>query len=259
MGCANERNDRQGFCNMSYTQIYEHFGLLTSRSIMGHVIHVSDFEFELLGHYGSTAVHCPTSNLFLGSGFFNVRAALSHPGVKVGIGSDVGGGTSLGALRTLNEAYKVFEIGKGYMSHVMPNGHFPNNHTVSVTSHSFLNTDGTPMFKDGASRSIPAPEEGVQPNNISLSAAKGFYMATLGTAKALSLDSVLGNFVAGKEADFVEIDVDGSWITKYRNTFDNQSLPPTKLAIEQLFTLAIQGDDRNIVGTYVMGTRRYPQ
>lgn len=188
-----------------------------------------------------------------------MRAALSHAGVKVGIGTDVGAGTSLSILRTLNEAYKVFQIGKGYMTHVMPSGHFPNGHTVSVVSDSFLNTDGTPMFNDKASRSIPAPEQGVVPNNIALSAAKGFYMATLGTAKALSLDSVLGNFEAGKEADFVEIDVDGSWITKRRNTFDDRSVDATKLALEQLFTLAIQGDDRNIVGTYVMGTRRYPQ
>jgi len=226
---------------------------------MGHVIHLSDFEWELLGHYGSTAAHNPTSNLFLGSGFFNMRAALSHEGVKVCIGSDVGAGTALSTFRTLNEAYKVFQIGKGYMTHVMPSGHFPNSHTVSVASDSFLNTNGTRMFNDMASRSIPAPEQGVVPNNISLSAAKGFYVATLGSAKALSLDSVLGNFEAGKEADFVEIDVDGSWITKKRNTFDNRSLDPTKFALEQLFTLAIQGDDRNIVGTYVMGTRRYPQ
>jgi guanine deaminase len=52
---------------------------------------------------------CPGSNLFLGSGLFDLRAASEH-GIRVGIGSDVGGGPSLNLLRTLSDAYKVLQL-----------------------------------------------------------------------------------------------------------------------------------------------------
>lgn len=52
---------------------------------------------------------CPTSNLFLGSGLFDLHAAREQ-GIRVGMGSDVGGGTSLNMLRTLSEAYKVLHL-----------------------------------------------------------------------------------------------------------------------------------------------------
>ena len=52
--------------------------------------------------------HCPSSNLFLGDGEFSVwDAKNTERPVRVGIGTDVGGGTNFSIPRQLNEAYKV--------------------------------------------------------------------------------------------------------------------------------------------------------
>jgi guanine deaminase len=93
----------------SYTEVYDRYGLLTSRSLFAHGLQLSDAEFELLGARGSSIAFCPTSNLFLGSGLFALGRARAAR-VKVAIGTDVGAGTSLSVLRTLSEAYKVLQL-----------------------------------------------------------------------------------------------------------------------------------------------------
>jgi guanine deaminase len=93
----------------SYLDVYEHFGLVRERSLFAHCLHLDEQDWDLLADRGATAAFCPTSNLFLGSGLFDLDTASSH-GVSVGIASDVGGGTSLNLLRTLNEAYKVLHL-----------------------------------------------------------------------------------------------------------------------------------------------------
>jgi guanine deaminase len=92
-----------------YTGIYESFGLLGPRSLLGHCIHLMDREVGVLAETGAVAVFCPTSNLFLGSGLFD-RAGLLARGVRIGLATDVGGGTNFGLLRTLDEGYKVLQI-----------------------------------------------------------------------------------------------------------------------------------------------------
>lgn len=91
-----------------YTDVYDRFGLLGRRSLFAHGIHLSERECERLSESGSTVVHCPTSNTFLGSGLMSMPH-LSKPGRPVGIGiaTDVGGGTSYSMLATMGEAYKV--------------------------------------------------------------------------------------------------------------------------------------------------------
>ncbi len=95
----------------SYTQVYERFGLLGARSLFGHCIHLSDQERRLLSESRSVAVFCPTSNLFIGSGLFDMAKAhdpILH--LRVGLASDVGGGTSYSMLQTLAEGYKVLQL-----------------------------------------------------------------------------------------------------------------------------------------------------
>ena len=91
-----------------YLDVYAHAGLVGRRSIFGHAIHLSEDEFCTCHETGAALSHCPTSNLFLGSGLFRLLHALDpkRP-VRVGLGTDVGAGTSLSLLKTLNEAYKV--------------------------------------------------------------------------------------------------------------------------------------------------------
>ncbi|HEX5795182.1 MAG TPA: guanine deaminase [Geminicoccaceae bacterium] len=95
----------------SYAHVYDRFGLLGPRSIFGHCLHLSAAERERLSATGSVAAFCPTSNLFLGSGLFDL-AALRDPDrpVRVGVATDVGGGTSYSLLRTAAEGYKVLQL-----------------------------------------------------------------------------------------------------------------------------------------------------
>ncbi|MFT5446611.1 MAG: guanine deaminase [Gammaproteobacteria bacterium] len=91
-----------------YTDVYDHFGLLGTNSVFAHGVHLSEEECARLHETGSTVVHCPTSNTFLGSGLFDLDQ-LRDPArpVKVGVATDVAGGTSYSMLHTLGEAYKV--------------------------------------------------------------------------------------------------------------------------------------------------------
>ncbi|ACA17062.1 guanine deaminase [Methylobacterium sp. 4-46] len=92
----------------SYLDIYAHAGLVRPRAIFGHGIHVGEEEFCTCHAAGAALAHCPTSNLFLGSGLFRLFDALDpRRPVRVAIGTDIGAGTSFSALRTLGEAYKV--------------------------------------------------------------------------------------------------------------------------------------------------------
>ena len=95
----------------SYTGVYAHFGLLGPRALFGHCIHLSDGERRLLSDSGSVAVFCPTSNLFIGSGLFDLAKA-HDPAffLRVALATDVGGGTSYSMLRTLAEGYKVLQL-----------------------------------------------------------------------------------------------------------------------------------------------------
>ncbi len=94
-----------------YTDVYDSYGLLRPRAVLGHGIHLSDRELEVLSERGASIAHCPTSNFFLGSGLFDMARAIdpARP-VSVGIGTDVGAGTSFSLLATLREAYKVAQL-----------------------------------------------------------------------------------------------------------------------------------------------------
>ena len=91
-----------------YTDVYDRCGLLSERSFFAHGIHLSDRECARLSESGSTVLHCPTSNSFLGSGLMSM-SHLRKPErpVSVGLATDVGGGTSYSMLATMGEAYKV--------------------------------------------------------------------------------------------------------------------------------------------------------
>lgn len=98
--------DRSG-----YLDVYDHYGLLGRRSVLAHGVHLTASERARVHETGSTVAHCPTSNLFLGSGLFNVKDAKDpERPMYVGLGTDVGAGTSFSLLQTMNEAYKVAEL-----------------------------------------------------------------------------------------------------------------------------------------------------
>jgi guanine deaminase len=90
----------------SYLDVYAQHGLIGARSMLAHGIWLDAQDHALLATEKATIAHCPSSNLFLGSGLMPWRV-LDDAGVQVALASDVGGGTSLNLLRNLAEAYKV--------------------------------------------------------------------------------------------------------------------------------------------------------
>ncbi|WP_437615664.1 guanine deaminase [Erwinia sp. V71] len=175
-----------------YLDVYHHHQLTGRRSVFAHCIHLEEEEWQCLHDTDSAIAFCPTSNLFLGSGLFNLSRSWQQ-GVKIGLGTDVGAGTTFNMLQTLGEAYKVAQL-----------------------------------------------------QQYKLSACEAFYHATLGGARALDLDAVIGNFAAGKEADFVVIDPAVSPLQQLRSA-------NSKDIWERLFVLMTLGDDRNIAQTWVNG------
>ncbi len=92
-----------------YLGVYERYGLLSPKALMGHCLHLSPREIGVMRETGARPVFCPTSNLFLGSGLFD-DTGLREQGLVNAIATDVGGGTSYSMLQTLNEGYKVLQL-----------------------------------------------------------------------------------------------------------------------------------------------------
>lgn len=82
------------FSSSSYTQVYADMGILGPKTIMGHAIHLNDEELSILKATGTAIAHCPDSNFFLKSGEFPYQR-LWDQGLRIGLGSDVGAGTTL--------------------------------------------------------------------------------------------------------------------------------------------------------------------
>jgi guanine deaminase len=93
----------------SYLDVYDQHGLLRERSVFAHCLYLDDEDRSCMAAKGAAAAFCPTSNLFLGSGLFDLRE-MRAANIRVGLGTDVGGGTSLSLLRTASEAYKVLHL-----------------------------------------------------------------------------------------------------------------------------------------------------
>lgn len=82
---------------LTYSHIYHQHGLLHRSSLLGHCIHCSEMELQLLKDTQTSAIHCASSNFLLGSGIMDVRRFLDA-GVYVGLGTDVAGGASTSML-----------------------------------------------------------------------------------------------------------------------------------------------------------------
>jgi guanine deaminase len=95
----------------SYLGVYGDFGLLRERAIYAHCIHLDAADRALMRETGAAAAVSPTSNLFLGSGFFDFVAA-DAAGMRYGLASDVGGGTSFSPFHTMLAAYCVGREGQ---------------------------------------------------------------------------------------------------------------------------------------------------
>lgn len=92
-----------------YLDTYETFGLLGENGVYGHAIHLEPREIARLRDVGAGLAHCPTSNSFIGSGLFDA-AGLSAAGLRIGLATDTGGGSSFSMLRTMAAAYEIGQL-----------------------------------------------------------------------------------------------------------------------------------------------------
>lgn len=98
-----------------YVDVYQQSHLLGRRSVFAHGVHLEDDECQRLGESQSAIAFCPSSNLFLGSGLFNLQQAKSF-NVNVGLGTDIGAGTTFSMLSSINEAYKTQQLRKDVLN-----------------------------------------------------------------------------------------------------------------------------------------------
>lgn len=96
-----------------YLDVYDHYGLTGKQAVYAHGVHLTEAEMQRCFETGTAISHCPTSNLFLGSGLFSIEKAKDKKRpIQVGLGTDIGAGTSFSLLQTMNEAYKVAQLRK---------------------------------------------------------------------------------------------------------------------------------------------------
>jgi guanine deaminase len=210
-----------------YTHVHEKHGLLGPKITAGHGIWLSNDELRRFSKAGAAITFCPLSNLFLGSGLFRLgRATDPDYPVRITVGSDMGGGNAFSIVRVLEEAYKV-----GMCNNTMLDG--------SVN---------------------PRDQDLAEAERKKLGPYRAFYLATLGGARALYLDDVLGNFDKGKEADFVALDWNaGQPAMRWHQSLICPSATPETIeqAAQLLFGVMAIGDDRDIDETWVAGKRAY--
>ena len=115
----------------SYLSVYDEFGLMRERSIYAHCIHFDDEDRALMRDTGAAAAVSPTSNLFLGSGFFDYASA-DRIGFRHGLASDVGGGTSFSPFQTMLAAYFVGREGQGKAGLSLPPSSLWWRHTAGA-------------------------------------------------------------------------------------------------------------------------------
>ncbi|KAK3930206.1 Guanine deaminase [Frankliniella fusca] len=178
----------------NYAEVYDRAGLLTSKTVLAHGVHLLEDELRVLAERGTSVAHCPSSNTCLRSGLCDVRRLLDA-GVTVGLGTDVSGGPSPSILDAIRAA-------------------------LDTSIH------------------VSFSKKNYKPLNYQ----EVFYLATLGGAKALAMDSIVGNFAVGKEFDALLV-----------------SVPDPDLHIETLDSLQMLqkflycGSERSIKEVYVQG------
>ena len=95
----------------NYLDIYDHHGLIGKRAVLAHGVHLSEDEICRCHESGTAIAHCPTSNMFLGSGLFQIsRFKDPKRPVEVSLGTDVGGGTSFSMFATMSAAYGIAQL-----------------------------------------------------------------------------------------------------------------------------------------------------
>ncbi|MBV1866459.1 MAG: guanine deaminase [Marinosulfonomonas sp.] len=175
-----------------YLDSYEQFGLLGPGALYGHAIYLTEREKSRIKEVDASLIHCPTSNMFIGSGLFDM-AGLKADGQRIGLATDTGGGSSFSMLRTMAAAYEVGQL-----------------------------------------------------RGTALHPAQLYWLATVGSAKALRMNDKIGNLAVGSEADLVVLDLASTPAIAQRSA-------QAEGFWQALFPTIMMGDDRAISNVWVNG------
>jgi len=180
------------FPEAEYADVYDRYGLLGEQTVLAHGVYLTEEELDLLSRRGTRISHCPNSNLFLGSGLFPLHRVIGA-NVIVGLGSDIGAGTTPSLFTAMADAYKVQQV-----------------------------------------------------QGVSLSPFQLWYLATLGGARALSLDDETGSLEVGKAADFLVLNLRATPLIALRSERAS--------SVEDLLAgLIFMGDDRLVSRAFIAG------
>ena len=177
-----------------YLDTYDAAGLLGERSVFGHGIYLNEREKDLIKEVGASIIHCPTSNTFIGSGLFDLFA-LSKADHKIGLATDIGGGSSFSMLKVMASTYEVGQL--------LGNAIHP---------------------------------------------AELLWLSTVGSAKALHLNSKIGNLTKGMEADISVLDLHST------DAISQRALQASNIW-ELIFPTIMMGDDRAIKDVFIRGEK----
>jgi guanine deaminase len=208
----------------SYTDVYRRFGLLGSRTLLGHGIHLAPAERRVLRESGSHLIHCPSSNAFLQSGIMPLRKWLGE-GLSVGLGTDVGAGPSLSMFREMGEACTASKLRRAAQT----------VQTARLSQVPGLSEEQK-LLVAGALDLDPQP---------ALDAVGAFHLATRGGAEALGLGDRLGRLEPGFDADFLVVDI------RQADPLKRVSADPAHV----LSRLVYRSDPHLVQAAYVRGRR----
>ncbi|BDU74387.1 guanine deaminase [Mesoterricola silvestris] len=208
-----------------YTAVYAAAGMLGPRTLLGHGIHLSRSEREVIRESGATIVHCPRSNEFIKSGIMPLRRWLSE-GLSVGLATDVGGGPKLDMWGEMAAACNASKT------------------RWALQRLQGLRLDGVEGL-DGELRTRIALALDLDQDDP-VTPVEAFHLATLHGARALGLEAETGSLDPGKDADFIVVDP---------RRVDPAASRAVEPAEEMLSRLLYRSDPAMIRATYVRGRR----
>ncbi|XP_076453560.1 guanine deaminase-like [Babylonia areolata] len=203
--------------HQSYAHLYDHVGLLGSKTILAHCVHVSDKELDLLIERDCGVVHCACSNFTLRSGVMDIRRQLDR-GVKMGLGTDVGAGYTTSMLAAMRQSVDA-------------------SNARAIQHDQRYTACGEASEVNG--RRGQSPKEAYRP----LTMDEAFRLATLGGSRVLGQNC--GNFEVGREFDALLVDPEVKDSPLDLFPFDSVK--------DVVHKFLYYGDDRNMVKIYVQG------
>ncbi|KAI8873129.1 guanine deaminase [Ramicandelaber brevisporus] len=216
----------------TYADVYLAAGVLTDRTILGHCVHLTERECSLIKEHNVGIAHCPVSNIVLRSGVLDVRGLLHAGFRKIGLGTDAAGGYAPSILSVMRMATTVSKVAS-----MQKHEHFPSVSQPLAYTSPFSCHDDEKLARH-------------------LDLSEVFYMATLGGARVMGMDSRVGSFETGKELDALVVDLGcrGSPVTLFPHP-PTRSLDGGELRKQfELFEKFVYlGDDRNIRQVFIDG------